>query len=175
MLVVEARSGGACSNTVCRKGFVMIAKRAFTLVELMIVVALLGIMAAIVIPQFGSNTSEARVSALSSNLAAVRKQIELYRYHHQEQLPAALGETGADFVRRMTTKTDIAGNAGAQFGPYFLRMPANPFNNLDTVRVGGAAAGANTHGWRFDPASAQFQADDNIDANNDGILDHVAL
>jgi nitrite reductase/ring-hydroxylating ferredoxin subunit len=54
-------------------------------------------------------------------------------------------------------------------------MPANPFNNLDTVRVGGAAAGANTHGWRFDPASGQFQADDNIDANGDGILDHVAL
>lgn len=153
----------------------MIAKRGFTLVEIMIVVALLGILAAIVVPQFSSNTSEAKVSALSSNLAAIRKQVELYRYHHQEQWPAAVSEAGADFIRRMTTKTDAAGNAGTQYGPYFLRMPANPFNNLDTVRVGDAGAGANTHGWRFDPATGQFQADDNIDANVDGILDHVGL
>jgi general secretion pathway protein G len=153
----------------------MSTKRGFTLVELMIVVALLGILAAIVIPQFGSNTSEAKTSALNSNLTAVRKQIELYRYHHQEQLPALLGETGDDFSRRMTTKTDALGYAGAQFGPYFLRMPANPFNDLDTVRIGNAAAGANTHGWRLDPATGQFQADDNIDANRDGVLDHVGL
>jgi general secretion pathway protein G len=150
-------------------------KHGFTLVELMIVVALLGILAAIVVPQFASNTSEAKVSALASDLAAVRKQIELYRYHHQEQLPAAVGEIGDDFVRRMTTKTDAAGNAGAKYGPYFLRIPVNPFNDRDTVRIGDAAAGANTHGWRFDPATGQFQADDNIDANRDGILDHVGL
>jgi len=147
----------------------------FTLVELMIVVALLGILAAIVVPQFASNTSEAKVSALASDLAAVRKQIELYRYHHQELLPAIVGEIGDDFVRRMTTKTDAAGNAGDKYGPYFLRIPVNPFNDLDTVRIGDAAAGANTHGWRFDPATGQFQADDNIDANRDGISDHVGL
>jgi general secretion pathway protein G len=153
----------------------MITKRGFTLVELMIVVALLGILAAIVVPQFASNTSEAKVSALASDLAAVRKQIELYRCHHQDSLPATVGETGNDFIRRMTTKTDAAGNAGAQNGPYFLRMPVNPFNDQDTVRIGDAAAGANTHGWRFDPATGQFQADDNIDADRDGIADHVRL
>lgn len=153
----------------------MRAHRGFTLVELMIIVALLGIMAAIVIPEFGSNTSEARTAALNSDLAAIRKQIELYRYHHQEQLPAAAGETGPDFIRRMTTKTDGTGGVGTEFGPYFLRMPTNPFNDLDTVRVGNAAAGANTHGWRFDPATGEFQADDNIDADNNGIPDHVGL
>jgi general secretion pathway protein G len=153
----------------------MSAKRGFTLVELMIVISLLGILAALVIPQFGSNTSEAKTSALSSNLAAIRKQVQLYRHHHQEFLPAAEGETGADFIRRMTTKTDAAGNPGVAFGPYFVRMPANPFNDLATVRVGGAAAGANTHGWRVDPLTGEFQADDNIDANNDGILDHATL
>ena len=153
----------------------MVTNRGFTLVELMIVVALLGILAAIVIPQFGSNTSEARTSALSSDLATIRKQIELYRYHHQEKLPAAVGETGADFARRLTTKTDQDGNPGSKFGPYFLRMPANPFNDLDTVRIGEAAAGANSHGWRFDPITGQFYADDSIDADGDGILDHVGL
>ncbi|MGE5296375.1 MAG: prepilin-type N-terminal cleavage/methylation domain-containing protein [Solirubrobacterales bacterium] len=153
----------------------MSARRGFTLVELMIIVALLGILAAIVIPEFGSNTSEAKTSALCSDLATIRKQIELYRYNHQEQLPAAVGETGDDFTRRLTTKTDGAGNAGAEFGPYFQRMPVNPFNNLATVRVGDAAAGANTHGWRFDPVSGQFLADDSTDTDADGVLDHVGL
>mgnify|MGYP001239140831 CR=1 FL=1 len=151
----------------------MSARRGFTLVELMIIVAILGILAAIVIPEFGSNTCEAKTSALSSDLAAIRKQIELYRYHHQEQLPAAVGETGDDFVRRLTTKTDKAGNSGTAFGPYFLRMPVNPFNNRDTVRIGDVAAGANTHGWRFDPVTGQFCADDNFDADGDGTLDHA--
>ena len=153
----------------------MSAKQGFTLVEMMIVVSLLGILAALVIPQFGSNTAEAKTAALSSNLAAIRKQIALYRYYHQELPPAAAGETGADFVRRMTTKTDATGAAGTTYGPYFLRMPANPFNDLATVRIGGAAAGANTHGWRFDPVSGEFLSDDNIDANGDGIRDSAKL
>ncbi len=153
----------------------MVTQRGFTMVELMIVVALLGILAAIVVPQFNSSTSEAKTSALCSDLAAIRKQIELYRYHHQERMPAAVGETGDDFVRRLTTQTDMNGNAGVAFGPYFLRMPVNPFNNLTTVRIGDAAAGANTHGWRFDPIAGQFQADDNVDADGDGTIDHLAL
>lgn len=151
----------------------MVTQRGFTMVELMIVVALLGILAAIVVPQFNSSTSEAKTSALCSDLAAIRKQIELYRYHHQERMPAAIGETGDDFVRRLTTQTDMNGNAGVAFGPYFLRMPVNPFNNLATVRIGDAAAGANTHGWRFDPITGQFLADDNIDADGDGTIDHL--
>lgn len=153
----------------------MAVKRGFTLVELMIVVSLLGILAALVIPQFGSNTVEAKTSALSSNLAAIRKQIELYRYHHQESLPAAEGESGTDFVQRMTGRTDATGAPGVAFGPYFLRVPANPFNERDSIRVGGAAAGANTDGWRFDPVTGQFQADDNLDINGDGTLDHTTL
>ena len=153
----------------------MSEKRGFTLVELMIVVSLLGILAALVIPHFGSNTSEAKTSALSSNLATIRKQIELYRHHHEERLPAKVGEADGDFTRRMTTKTDAMGDPGSKFGPYFLRMPTNPFNNLATVRVGDAAAGANTHGWRFDPLTGQFQADDNLDANGDGVVDHATF
>ncbi len=150
----------------------MSAIRGFTLVEMMIVVSLLGILAALVVPQFGSNTAEAKSAALSADLVTVRKQIQLYRYHHDETLPAAVGETGDDFARRMTTKTDRAGNAGTEFGPYFQRIPLNPYNKLNTVRVGDPAAGANTHGWRFDPVTGNFQADDNIDENNDSVADH---
>jgi type II secretory pathway pseudopilin PulG len=145
------------------------------LVEVLIVVSIIGILAAIAIPQFQTNTGEAQVACLRSNLHAVRKQIELYKIHHNGVLPAAVADTGDDFVRRMTTQTDVSGAAGGPLGPYLERMPANVFNKSSTVRIGGPAAGANTDGWRFDPLGNVFQADDNDDKNADGVPDHVSL
>jgi prepilin-type N-terminal cleavage/methylation domain-containing protein len=147
--------------------------RAFTLIEVLVVTSVIAVLAAIVVPQFSSATKEAQTACLCSNLHAVRKQIELYKINHGDLLPAAPGETGADFARRMTTKTDNNGGAGTDYGPYLERVPVNSFNNLDTVRVGGAAAGANTDGWRFDPSTEEFQADDNYDGDGDGIPDHI--
>jgi type II secretion system protein G len=147
----------------------------FTLVEVLIVVSILGIMAAIVVPQYNSSTAEAQLAALRSNLHAVRKQLELYKVHHNDLWPAGVGETSADFTRRMVTKTDASGAPGTEFGPYLERMPINKFNNRATVRIGEAVAGAGTDGWRFDPLTGEFQADDTYDGNNDGVVDHVRL
>jgi type II secretion system protein G len=147
----------------------------FTLVEVLIVVSILGIMAAIVMPHYNSSTAEAQLAALRSNLHVVRKQLELYKIHHNGIWPAAVGETSADFARRMVTKTDGDGAPSTQFGPYLERVPVNKYNDRATVRVGEAAAGANTDGWRFDPLTGEFQADDNYDANKDGLPDHVGL
>jgi len=140
----------------------MRAKSGFTLVEILIVVVILGILAAIVIPQYTNASTEARTSALSANLQRVRTQLEIYKFHHNEQLPATTGETAADFERRLTTKTDANGNAGSDYGPYLQSIPVNPFNDLNTLRIDGAAAGANTEGWRFDTTIGVFQADDSV-------------
>jgi general secretion pathway protein G len=147
--------------------------RAFTLIEVLVVTSVIGVLAAIVVPQFSSATKETQTTCLQCNLHAIRKQIELYKINHGDILPAASGETGADFARRMMTKTDRSGAAGTDYGPYLERIPVNSFNNLDTVRVGGAAAGANTDGWRFDPLTAEFHADDNYDGDGDAIPDHI--
>jgi len=138
----------------------MLRKGGFTLVEILVVVVLLGILAAIVVPQFTNASNESRTSALMTDLHRIRSQIELYKCQHNDQLPAATGETADDFLRRMTTKTDVNGNAGIDFGPYFLALPVNPFNDQNTVRIDGAAAGSNTDGWRFDTITGLFQADD---------------
>jgi prepilin-type N-terminal cleavage/methylation domain-containing protein len=147
----------------------------FTLVEVLIVVSILGIMAAIVVPQYSSTTAEAQLAALRSNLHVVRKQLELYKIHHNGVWPAAVGETSADFTRRMVTKTDAGGAPGTKYGPYLERTPINKYNGRATVRIGDAAAGAGTDGWRFDPLSGEFQADDNYDGNNDAVPDHAGL
>ena len=56
------------------------ARRAFTLIEILIVVVILGILAAIVIPQFSEASDDANESAIKSTLQTVRSQIELYKF-----------------------------------------------------------------------------------------------
>jgi general secretion pathway protein G len=137
----------------------MKAKRGFTLVEILIVVVILGILAAIVIPQFTEASTEAKASSLMTDLQTVRSQIELYKIQHNDDLP---GAGGATFVQALTGKTDIDGAVAAAgaYGPYLQKIPTNQFNDNSSVRSDGAAAGANTDGWRFDTTSGDFRADD---------------
>jgi len=144
----------------------MRAKSGFTLVEILIVVVILGILAAIVIPQFTEASTEAKESRLVSDLQTMRSQIELFKIQHNDDLP---GAGTATFVQAMTQYTDVAGalalvqapGAGV-YGPYIQQIPTNPWNDFNTVRDDGAAAGANTEGWRFDTTTGTFRADDNL-------------
>ena len=115
----------------------MISKRGFTLVEILIVVVILGIIATIVVPSFSDSGTEVKTSALATDLRKVRTQIELYKFHHKDMLPTASGETSAGFEQRLISQTDIDGNAGTDYGPYMQRIPINPFNNLNIVRIDG--------------------------------------
>jgi general secretion pathway protein G len=146
----------------------MKAQSGFTLVEILIVVVILGILAAIVIPQFTSASTEAKESALVSDLQAMRSQIELYKIHHNDQLPGTV--SGVDFETAMTSKTaqdgTITGTAADRFGPYMRSIPDNPFCSLDpanTVELDGTA-GDDSAAWNFVTAvgvdQGLFQPDD---------------
>src|SRR5262245_25153951 len=80
--------------------------RGFTLVELLIVVIILGILAAIVAPQFTSASGDASLSAMTSDLALLRRQLELYRAQHNGIYPRL-----AQFAAQMTAKTKVDGTA----------------------------------------------------------------
>lgn len=54
-------------------------RRGFTLVEILIVVVILGILAAIVVPQFASASDDARVSAFIGSLKNLETSMEMYR------------------------------------------------------------------------------------------------
>ena len=133
----------------------MRAKSGFTLVEILIVVVILGILAAIVIPQFTEASTEARESALLSDLQTIRSQIELYKIQHIDTLP-----TLANFVAAMTTETDINGaawvtGAGQKFGPYMRKIPDNPFTTNNAVAAPAAAVD-----WSYVEATGAFAAAD---------------
>ena len=55
------------------------ACKAFTLIEILIVVVILGILAAVVIPQFTNAADEANNAGVRTQLQTLRSQIELYR------------------------------------------------------------------------------------------------
>jgi prepilin-type N-terminal cleavage/methylation domain-containing protein len=153
----------------------MRVEKGFTLVEILIVVVILGILAAIVIPQFTSASTEAKESALVSDLQTIRSQIELFKIQHNDILPGEIlnvdgtvtPATAVSFVNAMCDKTDQYGNVGAtaahRFGPYMQKVPVNPFSNATAVTVAvlaeeGAsvavgmsklAAGGSASGWYF--------------------------
>ncbi|MHC4659399.1 MAG: type II secretion system protein [Planctomycetota bacterium] len=139
----------------------MRAKSGFTLVEILIVVVILGILAAIVIPQFTDASTEAKTSALVSDLQTMRSQIELYKIQHNDALPSA---ATVGFVPAMTGKTDQYGAAGGDLGPYIMKVPTNPFcatadaNDVE-IEAGITGLGGGDYGWHFDTGSGMFRAD----------------
>jgi general secretion pathway protein G len=141
----------------------MKAKSGFTLVEILIVVVILGILAAIVIPQFTEASTEAKTSALCTDLQSMRSQIELYKIQHNDQLPSS---AAVGFITALTGQTDQYGAAGTDFGPYLQQIPKNQFvspeaNQDDiTVEAGTGSLGGGDVGWHFDTSTGQFHADD---------------
>ncbi len=160
----------------------MKAKSGFTLVEILIVVVILGILAAIVIPQFTEASTEAKLSSLCTDLQTLRSQIELFKIQHNDVPPLF-----ASFVAQMTTYSDIDGNTAAAktavfcYGPYIQKVPVNQFNNrLDATGIHGLLDNTGTVGddvgsWEYDENIGSIYADDDYD--EDGVLgaDHMNL
>lgn len=138
----------------------MKSKSGFTLVEILIVVVILGILAAIVIPQFTEASTEAKTSSLCTDLQTMRSQIELYKIQHNDNLP---GSGTASFTEALTGKTTIAGAVSTDpndFGPYIQQIPKNQFNNLSTIEEGTGSPGGGNAGWYFNTSTGAFHADD---------------
>jgi len=132
--------------------------KGFTLVEILIVVIILGILAAIVIPQFTNASTDARKNSLTSQLQTVRSQIELYKLQHNDQLPDFAGKQWG----QMTAQTDVTGSTTAttkDFGPYLQQTPANPLNGDTAVKTVAA-----------DPAAI---ATDTVTAGNGFVVNTV--
>lgn len=68
----------------------------FTLIEILIVVVILGILAAIVIPQFTDAAQDAGASSARSQLQSLRSQIELHRVQSSGIAPVNLAELVTD-------------------------------------------------------------------------------
>lgn len=146
---------------------------AFTLIELLLVVVILGILAAVAIPQFADSSEEARASSLQSNLAVLRNSVEYYRTNHAGKYPGYPSGGGAPTAAEVANQLTLAsradgstaapGTATYVFGPYVRdRVPENPVNSLNTVLIvldNAAFPVANdATGWIFQPQTGKWRA-----------------
>lgn len=152
-------------------------QQGFTLVELLIVVIILAILAAIVIPQFSSSTVDAQEAALDSNLNALRSAIELYKAQHSGKYPGATTsviascstgavgtgavDTATAVIEQLTMYSNSSGQtcSGAAtqtpLGPYIRKgIPADPFSNPSVNAIVVATGGVTLTSGAAAPTAA---------------------
>lgn len=147
----------------------MKVKSGFTLVEILIVVVILGILAAIVIPQFTEASTEAKNSSLMTDLQTMRSQIELYKIQHNDVKPdmtVVAGDNALTLVTLINGDVVAAGTPNS-YGPYIQKIPTNQFNNLATIEIEAVdtGLGGGNAGWHFNTVTGAFHADtaDHVD------------
>jgi type II secretory pathway pseudopilin PulG len=152
-----------------------------------IVVVIIGVVAAIAVPRLASGARGADESALIGSLSAMRRAIDIYSAEHQGDFPGKKNDGGsggpnsaAAFLSQMTTYSNADGKVAAArdaehpFGPYLRSMPGVPVGAnkgsttvvIDTANspplvVPGPA------GWVYNPRTGEIIANCD-DANADG-------
>ncbi len=149
-------------------------KNAFTLIEVILVVTILGILGALVLPTFQGHIVTARESTAKDSLRTMRTQIEMYKLRHDgvqpgyaDEVPASTEVLRLQFVGT-TYETGAASyskvpSAAYPCGPYIRKLPKNPYNNLSTIiyvveaTAFSDAVDGTSSGWLYKKETAEFK------------------
>lgn len=125
----------------------MRVRKAFTLVEILIVVVILGILAAIVVPQFTNATQDAQAGNIQTQLDTINNQIELFAARNNGVYPDFANAQWSE----MTGTPGVLPAGNPNHGGYLKDNPSNPAcpdpAARTLVEVGPAAA---TCGWHWE-------------------------
>lgn len=94
-------------------------ERGFTLIEIMVVVVIIAILAALIVPKVMGRPDEARIVAARHDIAALMQALKLYRLDHQ-RYPSSEQGLAALAARP---------SAGARAAAYLERLPNDPWGN----------------------------------------------
>ncbi len=129
-------------------------KSAFTLVELVIVIVVLGILAAVAIPKFLDFTTDAEEAACKGALGGSRSAIA--SYYAYSATPAGGGTAAFPTLAQLTTAVTVLAQA----------VPDNPYSTSATknavivgVTKGTPVTAGTTGGWCYLAATGEFWAD----------------
>ena len=137
--------------------------KGFTLIELVVVVMILGILAAVAAPKMLGTSSTASDNGLKETLGVVRDSVERFTAEHGGTLPGQLGtEPGL--------KADLL--------PYLRVFPKSPLTNASDVAIAttaGTTTPAGTQAWMYNKADGTFIVNSAAATKSDPTINYNAL
>ncbi|HTQ02115.1 MAG TPA: type II secretion system major pseudopilin GspG [Casimicrobiaceae bacterium] len=94
----------------------------FTLIEILVVIVILGVLAALIVPNVLSRPDEARATVAKSDIAAIMQALKLYRLDNQRYPTSEQG------LAALVTKPDLPPvPANWKPGGYLEKLPKDPW------------------------------------------------
>ena len=143
----------------------------FSLLELVIVVVILGAIAAIAIPRLGRASSGAASSALKQDLAVMRKALDMFVAEHH-----GLAPTLANIEKQLTEYTDIHGDplptkdSTHIYGPYLKKIPPQPVGKYVGCTAFCALPGTADCGWLYLQTIPEIRANTTIEKDDANVF-----
>ena len=131
-------------------------KKAFTLIEVLIVVAILGIMASIVVPVVNASVQQSREATAKGNLRVLVNTALRYEIENDCVAPGYPDNDATKNPKEKTLREQLVD------GGYLPKIPENPFNELSDIEVikddkDFPDEADNKTGWYYKPATKEFK------------------
>jgi prepilin-type N-terminal cleavage/methylation domain-containing protein len=139
--------------------------RGFTLVEVLIVVVIMAVLAAVVIPQLSSSTDDALRSTGEFNASTMRSIIQTYKAQHLGANPQH--DSATKSLPGLVNKTRVDGqeDPNGAYGPYLVEFPENPYTKKkdvnQTTKTTLTAGDVTGGGWLYNVTTGQIFLDSN--------------
>lgn len=129
--------------------------RGFTLIELMVVIMIIGVLAALVVPNVMTRPDEARAVAARQDIAQVMQQLRLYRLDNGRYPSTEQG------LQALVTRPG-SGPAAPNWKPYLDRLPVDPWGKPYQYLNPGVRGEVDVFSWGADGQTGGTGSDADI-------------